>query len=99
MINLSAKALCALMMAFSLAACSDLAQMVEDPTIPEVTATRNLLLDLPPPQSRVDIAVYEFEDLSGQYKPSDVLKSLSRAVSQGGGSVLIKALRETSEGK
>jgi curli production assembly/transport component CsgG len=79
--------------------CAELPQEIEEPALPEVTQTRSSLLHLAPPKNRVDIAVYEFEDLSGQYKPSENFQSLSRAVSQGGGAVLIKALKDTGRGQ
>lgn len=70
----------------------------EEPSLPAVTVTRTALVDLPPPRRRLDVAVYEFEDLTGQYKPSDGYQTLSRAVSQGGGAMLIEALRDTGDG-
>lgn len=83
---------------FAVAGCIELQDYSEEPALPQVTVTRSSLLNLPPPTSKRDVAVYEFEDLTGQYKPSEGFQNLSRAVSQGGGSVLIKALRETGGG-
>lgn len=40
------------------------------------------------------IAVYGFTDQTGQFKPSDVGQTLSRAVTQGASSMLVKALQD-----
>lgn len=61
---------------------------------PNRTATQTMLNDLPPPSASVAVAVYNFTDQTGQFKPSDVGQTLSRAVSQGGGSMLIKSLQD-----
>ncbi|MBI1403022.1 MAG: curlin [Porphyrobacter sp.] len=61
---------------------------------PKKTQTQNLLMQLPPPQRQVAIAVYGFTDQTGQFKPSDVGQTLSRAVTQGAGSMLVKALQD-----
>lgn len=96
------KSASALILAFFVSGCAEFEMPVladEDPALPQVTSTRSTLLDMPPPKSRVDIAVYDFEDLTGQFKPSEGYQTLSKAVSQGGGAVLMKALRDTSGGK
>jgi curli production assembly/transport component CsgG len=49
---------------------------------------------LPPAGERVAIAVYNFADQTGQFKPSDSVQTLSRAVTQGATSILVKALQE-----
>ena len=61
---------------------------------PEKTQTQELLGVLPPPARPVAVAVYNFEDQTGQFKPSETGQTLSRAVSQGGGSILVKALQD-----
>lgn len=81
-----------------LSGCADLKFAHEEPELPSVTSTRSSLLELPDPKNKIDVAVYEFEDLTGQFKPSEGFQTLSKAVSQGGGSVLIKALRDTGRG-
>jgi len=78
----------------SVAACSTPDSIVPEPVLPGVTATRGALLDLPAPARRYEVAVYGFEDLTGQFKPSENFQTLSRAVTQGGAPVLIKALRD-----
>jgi curli production assembly/transport component CsgG len=62
--------------------------------IPERTQTQLLLQELPPPQRPVAIAVYGFTDQTGQFKPNENGQTLSRAVTQGGGSILAKALQD-----
>jgi len=43
----------------------------------------------------VTVAVYGFEDKTGQFRPTETGQTLSRAVTQGGAEVLIKALQDT----
>lgn len=61
---------------------------------PKVTQTQKELESIPAPQRPVAIAVYDFTDQTGQFKPSDTGQTLSRAVSQGGASILMKALQD-----
>ena len=82
-----------------LAGCAEFVPQVEPPTATVATQTLDTLQNLPPPRRRVDVAVYQFEDLTGQLKPSESFQSLSKAVSQGGGPLLIKSLREAGGGK
>jgi len=65
--------------------------------IPAKTQTQLLLQNLPAPSRPVAIAVYGFADQTGQFKPSDSGQTLSRAVSQGGGSILVKALQDAGQ--
>jgi len=69
-----------------------------EPQIVPVTATQSALNELPPPSAKVPVAVYGFEDRTGQFKPQDNVQTLSRAVSQGGGAILVKALRDAGNG-
>lgn len=62
--------------------------------IPDKTQTQVLLGQLPAPTRPIAVAVYGFVDQTGQYKPSEVGQTLSRAVTQGGGSILVKALQD-----
>jgi curli production assembly/transport component CsgG len=61
---------------------------------PKKTQTQTLLNQLPAPQRPVAIAVYGFTDQTGQFKPSAQGQTLSRAVTQGAGSMLVKALQD-----
>ena len=62
--------------------------------IPARTQTQRLLGDIPPPARPVAVAVYGFTDQTGQFKPNEQGQTLSRAVTQGGGSILVKALQD-----
>jgi curli production assembly/transport component CsgG len=68
------------------------------PTLNPITRTNETLRLLPPPNQRVAIAVYAYADQTGQFKPADTVQQLSRAVTQGATSVLIKALQDTGNG-
>lgn len=61
---------------------------------PKKTQTQILLNDLPPPQRKVAVAVYGFTDQTGQFKPTEAGQTLSRAVTQGAGAMLVKALQD-----
>lgn len=61
---------------------------------PKKTQTQNLLHQLPAPQRQVAIAVYGFTDQTGQFRPTTTGQTLSRAVTQGAGSILVKALQD-----
>ena len=55
---------------------------------------------LPPPDGRkVTVAVYTFQDKTGQRKPTPGIASLSTAVTQGGEVFLIKALQDVGRGQ
>ena len=73
------------------------------PPVPNaVTATSDQLHSLPPPTSPVAVAVYGYGDQTGQMKPAAptaVIAPLSRAVTQGATSVLIKALQDAGNGR
>ena len=64
---------------------------------PKKTQTQLLLNDLPPPQRQVAIAVYGFTDQTGQFKPTEAGQTLSRAVTQGAGAMLVKALQDSGK--
>ena len=64
------------------------------PELPKPTPQGRDLQELPPPAQRVPVAVYGFTDQTGQFKPSDSVQTLSRAVTQGATSILVKALQD-----
>ena len=66
---------------------------------PKKTQTQLLLNDLPAPQRQVAVAVYGFTDQTGQFKPSETGQTLSRAVTQGASSMLVKALQDAGSRK
>ena len=63
----------------------------------EPTAAQQLL-DLPIPNQKTVVAVYDFADLTGQRKPSEMISSFSTAVTQGAIHILIEALRDAGRG-
>lgn len=67
------------------------------PVITPVTKQSHSLRTLPPPTKRIPVAVYDFPDLTGQYKERENVQTLSRAVTQGGAAMLIKALQDAGE--
>ncbi|MTI29875.1 CsgG/HfaB family protein [Xanthovirga aplysinae] len=50
---------------------------------------------LPEPENKIVVAVYNFRDQTGQYKPSEVGASWSTAVTQGATSILMRALEKS----
>ncbi len=68
------------------------------PVVNPITEVNQSLRDLPPPSQKVVVAVYNYADQTGQFKPSEATQSLSRAVTQGATSVLIKALQDVGNG-
>ena len=74
------------------------AEGVFPPVLNPITTINATLRALPPPERRVAVAVYGYVDQTGQFKHADTVQSLSRAVTQGATSVLIKALQDAGEG-
>ncbi|MCK8780050.1 curli production assembly protein CsgG [Rhizobium sp. NTR19] len=62
------------------------------------TKTTPSVKGLPPPATPVDVAVYDFPDLTGQAKPNESFAEYSRAVTQGGGAMLIDVLKKAGNG-
>lgn len=69
----------------------------EEPHLVNSSHQNRALRALPAPESRIRVSVYEFPDLTGQYKERDKVQTLSRAVTQGGAAMLIKALQDAGE--
>lgn len=69
----------------------------KEPVMSQVTKSQIELKQLPPPTQKVTVAVYGFEDKTGQFKPTDAGQTLSRAVTQGGEELLIKALQDAGD--
>jgi curli production assembly/transport component CsgG len=66
----------------------------ENVSAPLVDELRNM----PPPERKVPLAVYKFNDVTGQRKSSASLALLSSAVTQGGDIWLIQALKKAGNG-
>jgi len=64
----------------------------EQARIGEDTQTAIDLKNLPPPKDKIVAAVYQFRDQTGQYKTGG---GFSTAVTQGGTSILLKALKDS----
>lgn len=93
------RAAAAIILALGLAGCATTAQQSSSaPELTAVTPSQRDLIYMPPPATPVPVAVYSFLDQTGQLKPSDTIQSLSRAVSQGGTSMMIKALQDAGNG-
>lgn len=67
----------------------------EDARVGEKLATTDSLLALPPPARKVDVGVYNFRDLTGQFKASATASTFSTAVTQGSTAILLKALEDS----
>ena len=70
---------------------------VDEPTAVRLPAYVDLL-NLPPAKERPVVAVYGFEDKTGQRKSVDNIASFSTAVTQGGTELLIDALKTAGGG-
>ncbi|WP_020177347.1 CsgG/HfaB family protein [Methyloferula stellata] len=86
---------------FSLAGC---AGSVSDPltqpaTLVPDTKSGVVLESLPPPAKKLDVAVYNFPDLTGQNKPNDNFAEFSRATTQGAAAILIDVLTKAGDGR
>lgn len=62
------------------------------------TKTTAKVVSMPAPEMPVDVAVYDFPDLTGQAKPNESFAEYSRAVTQGGADILIDILKKTGNG-
>lgn len=69
------------------------------PEVGAVTQANHSLRTLPLPAEKTVVAVYQYDDLTGQYKERENVQTLSRAVTQGGAAMLIKALQDAGEGR
>lgn len=72
--------------------------LTEDAQVSDDAVTSKRLKSLPLPANPVVLAVYSFEDKTGQHKSSDDFPEYSRAVTQGGASLLNKALYDAGSG-
>jgi curli production assembly/transport component CsgG len=83
----------------SLSACTGVPNMeVTPPTLEQQTPVLMQLQNLPPPERPLTVAVYRFEDQTGQNKPGESFAEYSTAVSQGGPSILANALKQAGRG-
>ena len=66
-------------------------------TVGVMTPQNRALRAVPLPHRRVTVSIYDLPDLTGQYKDTGTGQTLSRAVSQGGAAILVKALQDAGE--
>lgn len=85
-------------LALTLAGCSTVVNRIESEPPQVVQTDIEFLQTLPPLAGPMVVAVYEFQDKTGQRKPSDRLANISTAVTQGAEQYVIKALREVGQG-
>jgi curli production assembly/transport component CsgG len=82
-----------------LSGCSSAARTFSTPpSLSTQTEALQDLLNLPPPRNRLDTAVFAFLDQTGQHKPNQTYADYSFAVTQGGTSLLTKALDDAGAG-
>jgi curli production assembly/transport component CsgG len=62
--------------------------MDEAASLVPATKTGLVLDTLPPPKRKLDVSIYNFPDLTGQNKSNDNFAEFSRALTQGGSSIL-----------
>ncbi len=62
----------------------------------ERTNKNQELMGLPQALKKVVVGVYNFRDQTGQFKPTEVGSSFSTAVTQGGTTILLKALEDSN---
>jgi len=92
------KAVAALLCATMLAGCNTLTPVAPAAALMQDTKTTPTLASLPPPRKALDVAVYQFPDLTGQAKPNPSFAEYSRAVTQGAADILIDVLTRAGGG-
>ena len=81
----------------ALTACATPPQAKMELATPELnpnTQSENALKWLPLPSEPIPVAVYGMQDETGAFKPTEATQTLSRAVTQGSTSILVKALQD-----
>ena len=68
--------------------------MAEQPKLGTVVQSTEELRNLPAPERRLHVAVFAFQDQTGQHKPNEAYADYSLAVTQGGASILMNALKD-----
>ncbi|MCW2318761.1 curli production assembly/transport component CsgG [Rhodoblastus acidophilus] len=78
---------------------SSLDILEQPPIVTPPSQTGVNLETLPPAARKIDIAVYQFPDLTGKNEPNDTVAVFSRAVTQGGSGLIIDALKRAGGGR
>jgi curli production assembly/transport component CsgG len=84
----------------ALSACSSTIPkaLIAEPVLAPITTQNADLRAMPAPKARVSVAVYDFPDMTGQFAETATgNQTNSRAVTQGGSTLLIKALQDAGE--
>jgi curli production assembly/transport component CsgG len=63
------------------------------------TKTGLVLDNLPPPNRKLDVSIYNFPDLTGQNKSNDSFAEFSRALTQGGAAILTDVVIKAGHGE
>lgn len=71
----------------------------EAPILTPASPTGLDLENLLPPKRKLDVAVYQFPDLTGKNEPNDNVAVFSRAVTQGGSGFVVDALQRAGHGR
>src|SRR5580704_5974404 len=71
----------------------------QPPILTPASPTSVDLGNLPRPKRKLDIAVYQFADLTGKNEPNDTVAVFSRAVTQGGAGFVVDALQRAGHGR
>lgn len=97
------KLLTVLLLSQTLVGCAILQSTGVTETKPEVTKSmmKKEFDAIPPPAANkpISVAVYSFQDKTGQRRPTPNVASLSTAVTQGGETFLIQALQNVGQGR
>ncbi|KAA2212946.1 CsgG/HfaB family protein [Teichococcus oryzae] len=90
----TALALSAALLALAGCGTAPASMMAERPSLGARPHSTSELRALPAPRNRLDVAVFNFQDQTGQHRPNENFAEYSFAVTQGGASILINALKE-----
>jgi curli production assembly/transport component CsgG len=86
-----------LLLCICISACGIVPTKKDAELIPDTPVVKR---QIPPPKDgKIVVALYSFSDKTGQRKDSNTIAKFSTAVTQGGETVLIKALQDAGDGK
>lgn len=70
-------------------------RLVSEAKVTDRTRAGELLAEIPAPTQKIAVSLYEFQDLTGQFKNNNAYTEYSSAVTKGGHAILTKALLDT----
>jgi len=92
--------LCLVILLAGCAAPSGTRELLEEaPILTPASPTALELENLPAGRQKLDVAVYQFPDLTGKNEPNDTVAVFSRAVTQGGSGFVVDALQRAGHGR